>query len=272
MTRNNKPLGEIDLTRWEQYDDILTDSLWLLGKRDNSGAHTADYWGNFVPQIPQQAMRRFTQPGELVIDPFMGFGTTLIEAVRLGRCAIGVDLQPACVEQARERVQAETYGDGGRVLPMLGDSTRPETAHAVQEAMREWGFSHAHLLILHPPYHDIIRFSDHPDDLSNAADIDAFLERFGQAAANFAPLLAHGRFLTLVIGDKYARGEWVPLGFQTMEVVRAQGFRLKSICVKDIQESRGKRGQQRLWRYRALRHNFYVFKHEYVMFFEKVGR
>jgi hypothetical protein len=76
----------------------------------------------------------------------------------------------------------------------------------------------------------------------------------------------------LVIGDKYARGEWVPLGFQTMEVVRQSGFRLKSICVKDIQENRGKRGQYRLWRYRALKHNFYVFKHEYVMFFEKVGK
>jgi hypothetical protein len=38
---------------------------------------------------------------------------------------------------------------------------------------------------------------------------------------NFAPLLAQGRFLVLVIGDKYARGEWVPLGFQTMEVVQA---------------------------------------------------
>jgi hypothetical protein len=95
---------------------------------------------------------------------------------------------------------------------------------------------------------------------------------FGQVVGNFAPLLAHRRFLVLVIGDKYARGEWIPLGFQTMEVVRQHGFRLKSICVKDIQENRGKRGQYHLWRYRALKHNFYVFKHEYVMFFEKVNK
>jgi hypothetical protein len=54
-----------------------------------------------------------------------------------------------------------------------------------------------------------------------------------------------------------------------MERVRKHGFRLKSICVKDMQENRGKRGQQHLWRYRALRDNYYVFKHEYVMFFEK---
>jgi len=86
---------------------------------------------------------------------------------------------------------------------------------------------------------------------------------------NFVPLLDPGRFLVLVIGDKYTRGEWIPLGFRTMERVLRHGFRLKSICVKDIQENRGKRGQYHLWRYRALKGNFYVFKHEYVMFFEK---
>lgn len=268
---NNKPLGDIELERWEQYDDLITDSLWLLGKRDNSGAHTADYWGNFVPQIPQQAIRRFTKPGELVIDPFMGYGTTLVEAVRLGRYAIGVDLQPRCVAEASARVQLEPPPHPVQVLPIQGDSTRPETVAAVQEVMHAWGFAHAHLLILHPPYHDIIRFSDAPNDLSNAPSVEAFLKGFGQVVRHFAPLLAPERFLVLVIGDKYARSEWVPLGFQTMEVVRQHGFRLKSICVKDIQENRGKRGQYHLWRYRALKHNFYLFKHEYIMFFEKVA-
>jgi hypothetical protein len=147
---NDKPLGEINLECWEQYDDLITDSLWLLGKRDSSGAHTADYWGNFAPQIPYQAMRRFTKPGELVIDPFVGFGTTLIEAVRLGRCAIGVDLQPHCVDTAQARVGQEACARDARALAIVGDSTRPETAAAVQAVMRQWDFPHAHLLILHP--------------------------------------------------------------------------------------------------------------------------
>ena len=269
--RRSELLGEIDIERWAQYDDIITDSLWLLGRRDNTGAHTGEYWGNFVPQIPYQAMRRFTKPGELVLDPFVGYGTTLIEAVRLGRCAIGVDLQSSCVDVARARVLQEAGTEDVRVVAFVGDNTLSETADAVREVMHQWGFSHAHLLILHPPYHDIIRFSDHPGDLSNAPSVESFLESFGRVVSNFASLLAGGRFLMLVIGDKYSRGEWIPLGFQTMEVVRQHGFRLKSICVKDIHESRGKRGQYRLWRYRALRHNFYVFKHEYVMFFEKLG-
>ncbi len=163
---NNEPLGEIELERWEQYDDLITDSLWLLGKRNNAGAHAADYWGNFAPQIAHQALRRFTKPGELVIDPFVGYGTTLIEAVRLGRCAIGVDLQPSCVDTARARVGQEACARDARALAIVGDSTRPETAAAVQEVMHQWGFPHAHLLILHPPYHYIIRFSDDSRDLS----------------------------------------------------------------------------------------------------------
>lgn len=263
------PINDLDLSRWREYDDILTDSLWLLGRRDNHGAHAPDYWGNFVPQIPYQAMRRFTRQGELVLDPFAGLGTTLIEARRLGRYAIGVELNPCVVQSALERIEQQENPYAVQTALLHGDSTHPDTVQRVRCQMASWGFAEAHLLILHPPYHDIIPFSDDPRDLSNAPDLEAFLQSFGQVVANFAPLLASGRFLTLVIGDKYAGGEWVPLGFSAMEVVRQHGFRLKSICVKDFHETRGKRGQRSLWRYRALKGNFYVFGHEYVMFFEK---
>lgn len=265
-----EPINDLNLSGWRDYGDILTDSLWLLGRRDNQGAHTPDYWGNFVPQIPYQAMRRFTRQGELVLDPFAGLGTTLIEARRLGRHAIGVELNPAVVQTARERIAAQENPWHTQTALLQGDSTLPDTVERVRCQMQAWGFNEAHLLMLHPPYHDIIPFSDDPRDLSNTPDLEAFLRAFGQVVANFTPLLRQGRFLTLVIGDKYQNGEWIPLGFATMEVVRQQGWRLKSICVKDVQETRGKRGRRHLWRYRALRGNFYVFAHEYVMFFEKI--
>jgi len=268
-TRPQKSLNDLDLSAWDTYDDIITDSLWLLGKRLQGDGHSADYWGNFVPQIPYQAMRRFTKRGELVIDPFVGLGTTLIEAARLGRAAIGIDLQPHCVEQTRQRLTQAHQAPEAPVEVLLGDSTHPSTRERVHALMQQWGYDYAHLLILHPPYHDIIRFSDAPEDLSNASDEKAFLAAFERVVQNFAPLLAQERFLVLVIGDKYTRGEWIPLGFYCMERVLQNGFKLKSICVKDIQENRGKRGQYSLWRYRALKHHFYVFKHEYVMFFQK---
>ena len=70
--RGREPFHELDLSQWRTYTDLITDSLWLLGKRDNQGTHKGDYWGNFVPQIPNQAMRRFTRQGELVIDLVVG--------------------------------------------------------------------------------------------------------------------------------------------------------------------------------------------------------
>jgi hypothetical protein len=54
-----------------------------------------------------------------------------------------------------------------------------------------------------------------------------------------------------------------------MQLIQAQGFLLKSIVVKDIHGTAGKRSQKELWRYRALVGGFYVFSHEYVFVFKK---
>ncbi|MDP2729760.1 MAG: DNA methyltransferase [Dehalococcoidales bacterium] len=82
-------INDINLHRWKEYDEIITDSLWRLDKRDASGAHLGWYWGNFIPQIPHQMMLRYTKKGDWVLDTFVGSGTTLIECRRLGRNGIG---------------------------------------------------------------------------------------------------------------------------------------------------------------------------------------
>ena len=72
-----------------------------------------------------------------------------------------------------------------------------------------------------------------------------------------------------MIGDKYSKGEWIPLGFLTMNEITKRGFSLKSIIVKNFEETIGKRNQKELWRYRALVGGFYIFKHEYIFLFKK---
>ncbi|PWH19064.1 MAG: DNA methyltransferase [Ardenticatenia bacterium] len=260
-------LNDINLNRWQEYTDILTDSLWLIERRDNSGVHSADYWGNFIPQIPHQMMRRYTRRGEWVLDPFAGAGTTLIEGQRLGRHTLGIELNPAVAEQARRLIAAEPNPDHTVADVITADSCTLDY-HAL---LAQYGQRSVQLVIMHPPYFDIIKFSHDPRDLSNAGSVDAFLERLGQVVSRVVAVLDPERYLVLVIGDKYAAGEWIPLGFRAMQVVLEAGLTLKSIIVKNFEQTTAKRTQKALWRYRALLGGFYVFKHEYVFVFYKKG-
>lgn len=265
-------INDLDLTNWKEYDDILTDSLWVLGKRDSSGAHNNVYHGNFIPQIPHQMMRRFTQKGDVVLDAFLGHGTTLIESKRLGRHGIGIELIPEVAKSARHNINQETaVHEKICAEVVVGDSTSKTAREKVVQTLKKIGKKHIHLLILHPPYHDIIQFSDKKADLSNTATVEEFTTKFGDVIANFSDLLPPNRYVAIVIGDKYTNSEWVPLGFRLMEetLKRGAGLKLKSILVKNMINNRAKTKQENLWRYRALAGGFYVFKHEYIFVFKK---
>ena len=111
-----------------------------------------------------------------------------------------------------------------QVQVLEGDSTQVETAENVRQALGAWEQTHAQLVVLHPPYHDIIQFSEHPEDLSNAPDTASFLEWFTATARNAYDLLDEGRFACLIIGDKYAQGELIPLGFRCLEQMKNAGL------------------------------------------------
>lgn len=83
--------NDIDLKNWKD-SDINTDSLWIIKERDKSGKHKNVYHGNFIPQIPNQLIRRYTKENEIVLEPFMGSGTTLFECEKLHRKYIGFDI------------------------------------------------------------------------------------------------------------------------------------------------------------------------------------
>ncbi len=258
-------VNDLNLNRWKEYEDILTDSLWIMEKRDTSGAHTGSYWGNFIPQIPNQLFRRFTKEGDWILDTFLGSGTSLIECKRLGRNGIGIELQSSVVNMAKSNIDRERNVNNVRTEIINNDSTSVN----LKEELNQIGIDKVQFIIMHPPYHDIIKFSDDEKDLSNAKTTEEFLKMMRKVIDNSYDILEKGRYMAIVIGDKYSKGEWIPLGFYCMQEALNKGYKLKSTIVKNFEETKGKQNQKELWRYRSLVGGFYIFKHEYIFLFKK---
>jgi DNA modification methylase len=261
----NSKINDLNLNRWKEYEDIITDSLWIMEKRDKSGAHSAGYWGNFIPQIPNQFLRRYTKKGEWVLDPFLGSGTTLIECRRLGRNGIGIELNDEVIKLAKDNLVKEKNRSTVKTKVIKGDSRKVD----LKSELNKLKINSVQFVLLHPPYWDIIEFSKKKSDLSNAKSVEDFLKMFGKVIDNSCGALDKGRYLAVVIGDKYSDGEWIPLGFYTMQEVMKRGYKLKSTIVKNFDTTKGKMNQKELWRYRALAGGFYIFKHEYIFLFQK---
>jgi len=220
-------------------DDIRFGSLWIDQTR-SKGAGLASYHGNFIPEIPYQLMRRYTRPGDVVLDPFAGSGTTIDVGATLGRTILASDIRP--VRSKIVRADARTLSLDGTV----------------------------DLIILHPPYANIVSYSHEPGDLSRYK-VDDFLDLFADVVRNLSRFLPSGRFLALVISDIYTSGELVLLPSECARRIRAIGYRLKSDIVKNIGTTKGKGfgAHKGLWRYRAIVNNFTLFEHEHIMIFER---
>jgi SAM-dependent methyltransferase len=76
-----------------------------------------------LPAIAQRVITTYTQPGDLVIDPMAGVGSTLVEAVHLGRDAIGIEYEPRWAELAEANLaHARSQGATGHGEVVCGDA------------------------------------------------------------------------------------------------------------------------------------------------------
>ena len=260
--------SDINLNKWKDYAHIITNSLWLFPSRLKEHGHSNDYHGNYIPQIAQQMYERYTKKGDVVLDMFFGSGTSGIEAINMDRRCIGVELKQDVVDSVSNKfTQKQLVTD---VNIVCSDSTSNDAVEKVKARLEIMGEKQAQFLMLHPPYDDIIKFSDKKEDLSNCESTEQFYDMFEKVAQNGYDLLEKGRFACLIIGDSYKNSEVQPLGFECMDRMRKVGFKLKSTIVKDIQGNERAKGRTaNLWRYRALAGGFSIFNHEYIFVFQK---
>ena len=82
--------------------ELMTEDFDFKGQPLSGSTHRIHAFpAKFPPQLPAKFISRLTSPGDVVLDPMMGSGTTLLEASSQGRTAIGFDLDPLAVKQCR---------------------------------------------------------------------------------------------------------------------------------------------------------------------------
>lgn len=260
--------NDINLKNWKDYPEVKTDTFWQFPTRLREHGHSNDYHGNYIPQLAQQFYERYTKKGDVVLDLFFGSGTSGIEAVNMDRRCIGVELKQELVDSVSKKFTPKQLVTDVNII--CGDSTSQDAMDKVQARLEVMGKEKAQFLILHPPYDDIIKFSDKKEDLSNCSSTEEFYDLFEKVAKNGYDMLEKGRFAALIIGDSYKNSEVQPLGFKCMERMQNLGMKLKATIVKDIQGNERAKGRTaNLWRYRALAGGFNIFQHEYIFIFQK---
>ena len=83
----------------------FVNEFWTARQRAASSLHEISYRACFKPQLPRFFIQRLTKPGEVVYDPFMGRGTTVIETALLGRVPYGCDINPLSIFLTRPRLE-----------------------------------------------------------------------------------------------------------------------------------------------------------------------
>ncbi|MGO8799826.1 MAG: DNA methyltransferase [Roseiarcus sp.] len=128
--------------------DFLFNEFWTSRQRQAHRLHEVSYRACFKPQLPEFFIARLTREGESVYDPFMGRGTTPVQAALMGRRAVGVDINPLSAVFGKPRLAPPGLGAiatrlkeidwncGDEASPDLLAFFHPETLEQIQALRR----------------------------------------------------------------------------------------------------------------------------------------
>jgi tRNA G10 N-methylase Trm11 len=199
--------------------------------------------GKMLPELARTIIGCYSEPGQLVLDPMCGIGTTLVEAIHLGRDAIGVEFEPRWAAlAARNVLLAREHGAVANALALRGDARR--LGHGLLDELA----GSVGLILTSPPYgpstHGHVRkhedrveklntyYSRNPDNLAHLPTRptrkrrESFEAAFASILAGCKRMLAPGGHLVLTVRPYRARGALVDLPGETIELAQSVGLTL----------------------------------------------
>ncbi len=204
----------------------------------------------FPIALATRCIELFTHRGELVLDPFVGSGTTLVAARDTGRNAAGFDLHPRYVELARARLGQ--LGPGPETPSMPQQLAICDDARHIPAYLDEGTVA---LIVTSPPYANLLnrrrqnksrrgqerrnkqyqrieQYSQDPRDLGTLP-LEAYAREMAAIFACLLPLLRPKGHCVINVPDMWWEDERVTLHIALVEALRSVGYVLRNIIIWD---------------------------------------
>lgn len=228
-------------------------TIWSFRDRGSWETHKGDYPGNWSPFVPKNIILRYSKENDLILDQFIGSGTTLVEAKLLNRRGIGCDVNTIALNLSNNRIK----GVEGQNSTQLVKCDAKNLSFIKDESVD--------LICTHPPYSNIIKYSKNIDEDLSLLNIDEFYESMGKVAIESYRVLKKEKYCVIMMGDIRRNSFVIPLGFNVMDIFLKQGFKLKEIIIKEQHNCRS----TDKWIEIAKKNNFLLIQHEYIFVFIK---
>lgn len=200
----------------------------------------------FPVAMAKRVIEQFTHKGELVIDPFVGSGTTLLAAQDLNRNAVGFDLKQEYIELAESRLIAPPLGNQCQQIAVCDDArnivnriapgtvklafTSPPYANILNRKRKNK--SRRGDLRKNEQFDKVEQYSQDPRDLGTLA-ADAFEKEISAIFKAMMPVFKEKAHILINITDAWMDGKRVPLHINIINAMLAAGYVFRNTIIWD---------------------------------------
>lgn len=232
-----------------------TTTVWSFSDRGDWATHTPQYRGNWSPRVVRNLLMLYSKPGDTVLDPMVGGGTTPVECKLLKRNSISIDINPESINITRNRLSFDCDSNDCFHKTFVGDARN----------MVEIDDDSIDVVLTHPPYANMIKYSDNVQgDLSRIDNYDVFFEEYQKIINESYRVLKPNGYCAVLIGDTHKKSHYVPLSIKMLILYLQTGFVLKEEIIKKEWNCNSS------FKYNQYPKTFLLTAHEHLFVFRKL--